>query len=191
MNLSVEDYIADAKSFQRYGEHETAIDLLITARQLDHDKKNEVEIEKLLCFNYRKLQDCDLALFHINNAINAVSRKPESKETKNEYAICLMNKGVVYEEQNDIEKAMLCYSSALEVFLMLYGSDSNNHGIIINALFTIGTLCYEQNKYKEAKRYLSEAILYFDHSQIESDRRYQAIIQMLNQLDREEKDESE
>lgn len=62
MCLLSTDYISDARNFQRCGEYELAIMSLNRAREVDKQKKNGVEIEKLLSFNYRKLKQFDLPI---------------------------------------------------------------------------------------------------------------------------------
>ena len=127
MCLLSTDYISDARNFQRCGEYELAIMSLNRAREVDKQKKNGVEIEKLLSFNYRKLKQFDLALFHINNAIKDAKlacNLAHDKQTKNDYAICLMNKGIIYETINATDKVEACYLPALEIFIDLVSNTS-------------------------------------------------------------------
>ena len=70
MHSLLEVYINDARNFQRHGQYDLAIESLNQAQRIDIQHQFEIEIQKLLSFNYRKLGDFSLALFHINNAIN-------------------------------------------------------------------------------------------------------------------------
>lgn len=186
MCLLSTDYISDARNFQRCGEYELAIMSLNRAREVDKQKKNGVEIEKLLSFNYRKLKQFDLALFHINNAIKDAKlacNLAHDKQTKNDYAICLMNKGIIYETINATDKVEACYLPALEIFIDLFDATPEHYGIIINALLTIGMFYYNQHKYAQAEEFLEKALPYFGDSQAKDrDRRYLAITNTLSDI---------
>lgn len=176
----VEIYIEDARNFQKHAQYDLAIEALLAAIEVDYQHVFEAEIQKLLCFNYRKLGEFDLALLHINAAVNLTKSTETSKE---EYAICLMNKGVVYEEIGDSEKALKCYLPALTIFTNLLNAKPEKHGIIINALLTIGLLYYHQKQYADAKGYFERALLYFGDSK-EMDRRYLKINELLEEIDK-------
>ena len=180
MRYKIETYITEARNFQKYGQYDYAIDSLCKAKDLDHQHEFEAEIQKLLSFNYRKLEDFGQALYHINIAIH-INSVENTDETKKERAICLMNKGIIYEELKQTDKVLECYLPALKIFTELFDSDPNNHGLIINALMTIGMFYYKQQKYSKVKRYLEKALHYFN-SDKESDRRYVAIINTLEEI---------
>jgi tetratricopeptide (TPR) repeat protein len=183
MNSEVETYIDDARTFQHNGEFDLAIYVLERARTADIKKKNEVEIEKLLSFNYRKKGNFNIALYHINRAIDVIRRSPEKSEEL-EYAICLMNRGVVYEEMGFVDKALASYLPALDIFLSLFSATPQNYGIIINAMFTIGMLFYNSHQYVNAKLYFEKVLPFFaENEQRENDRRYLAIRNTLKELD--------
>lgn len=174
-------YINDARNFQKYSQFDLAIDSLKKAQKMDQQHEFGVEIQKLLSFNYRKLGDWDLALFYINNAINSISAQTNNMESQKEYAICLMNKGIIYEEIESRDKALKCYLSALKIFNALFDSDPDNYGIIINALLTIGMLYDSKCEFSKEREYLERALPYFGSGK-ETDRRYQAIMNMLTEL---------
>lgn len=182
--ISPEEYINDARKHQKHGGYDLAIDSLKMAQQIDLQHKFTIEIHKLLSFNYRKLGNLDMALYYIDNAISYAKtslKQLESQQMQNEYAVCLMNKGIVYEERNELDKVVECYLSALQIFMKLYNSDSENYGLIINTLLTIGMFYYNNKQYSQARKYLENAIPYFGVGK-ESDRRYLAIINTLSDL---------
>lgn len=187
MNISPETCIDDARRFQQFGEYDLAIESLKTAQSIDIKKKHDIEIQKLMSFNCRKLGNYNMALLYINNALNSLrakSHQMSNKSMRNEYAICLMNKGVVYEEKGEPNKAINCYLEALDIFLSIYKDDIDNYGIIINALFTIGSLYYNQHKYPKAKEYFEKAIDYFENDKNkEQDRRYIALNNILREIE--------
>lgn len=176
----VEVFIRDARNFQKYGQYDLAIDSLEKAKKIDSEHEAWVVIEKLLSFNYRKLGQYSSALLHVNNAINLVGSK-----INEEYAICLMNKGVIYEEMGKSEKAIDCYLPAVEIIINLFNSTSENFGIIINALLTVGLLYYKQKQYLKAKEFFEQAIPYFGDGR-ETDRRYIKIMELLQSIGTQE-----
>lgn len=189
MCINSETYIQDSKSFQKCGEYDLAIDSLFKARSADIERKNEIEIHKLLSYNFRKLGQFEQALLHINYALNAAQNSSQKngveaqEPAQLEYAICLMNKGIVFEEMGQTDKALGCYLPALEVFLRLYEHDLNIYGIVINALLTIGTLYYNDRQFSESTKYLKMALSFFEsETGKEDDRRYIAIINTLNTI---------
>lgn len=186
MNI-VKESISDARNFQRHGQYDLAIESLKKAQLAARAHKDEIEIQKLLGFNYRKQGKLDLALFHMNNAIKtaySIFSQSHTNQMEYEYAVCLMNKGIIYEEKDCSNKALDCYFSALEIFLKLFDADTENCGIIINALITIGTLYYNQEQYEKATEFLKKALVYFENNpEKERDRRYLAIVNTLSKID--------
>lgn len=187
MSITPEMYIGDARRFQQFGDYDLAIESLREAMRVDTQKKYAVEIQKLLCFNYRKIGNYDMALLYINNAINSLRLKNQPLSTISmlkEYAVCLMNKGIVFEEKGESVKALNCYLEALDIFLDLYKDDENNYGIIINALFTIGALYYKEKHYSKSKEYFEKAMSFFENDvNKEQDRRYITIINTLKEIE--------
>ena len=70
MSKQVQNFIDDARRFQRCSDHDLAISSLQLAQQEDHHKEHEIEIQKLFSLSYRKIGNYNMALLHINNAIN-------------------------------------------------------------------------------------------------------------------------
>lgn len=180
MCYKVETYINDARNFHKHGQYDFAIDFLWKAKELDHQHKYESEIEKLLSFNYRKLGEFEQALIHINNAI-CINTNEISDSSKKEYGICLMNKGIIFEELKQKGKVLECYLPALKIFTDLFNSDPDNYGLIINALMTIGMFYYKQKKYLKVREYFERALPYFGVDK-ECDRRYMTIINTLEEI---------
>lgn len=181
MRSNVDVYIKDARNFQAHGQHDLAIASLEKAKELDTDHDARVVIEKLLSFNYRKLGQYSLALLHINDAIYLTQAKAKETAANEEYAICLMNKGVIYEAMDKSDKAVECYLPAVEIIINLFGSSSENFGIIINALLTVGLLYYNHQQYLRAKKFFEQAIPYFGDSK-ETDIRYIKIMELLQDI---------
>lgn len=185
MNITAKSFINEARNYQRYGNYDLAIDSLSNALLAADYKDFEIDILKLLSFNYRKIGNRDMALFHINHALNSLKANRDylySKEGQLEFAICLMNKGVVFEEAKSLRKAVSCYLQALEIFENECDTD-DDIGLIINALFTIGMLYYEQHDLKKAQFYLAKADSYFNNINTpEEDRRYLAIKSILSEI---------
>ena len=131
MSKQVQNFIDDARRFQRCSDHDLAISSLQLAQQEDHHKEHEIEIQKLFSLSYRKIGNYNMALLHINNAINQNAKRNNDKQAQNEHAICLMNKGIIYEESKRYDNALDCYISAVD-FLHdnVYGSITEcNQGI--------------------------------------------------------------
>lgn len=175
-------HIGDARKFQRYGEYSLAAESLNLAQKADIHNRYSLEIEKLKSFNYRKLGDYNMALLHINNAlrINA-EQNQQYEQVICERAVCLMNKGVIFEERGEDTRALDCYLSALERFILLVAKNKEYGGMVINSLLTIGLLYYKRENFNEAREYLMMAIPYFEDGK-EQDRRYLAIINTLEEL---------
>ena len=56
-------------------------------------------------------------------------------------AVCLMNKGVIYDEQKKYKEAIKIYISAIELFKQDY-KETGDGGKLINALINLGTAYY-------------------------------------------------
>lgn len=53
MSKQVQNFIDDARRFQRCSDHDLAISSLQLAQQEDHHKEHEIEIQKLFSLSYR------------------------------------------------------------------------------------------------------------------------------------------
>ena len=69
MSKQVQNFIDDARRFQRCSDHDLAISSLQLAQQEDHHKEHEIEIQKLFSLSYRKIGNYNMALLHINNPL--------------------------------------------------------------------------------------------------------------------------
>lgn len=181
MAQQAQNHIDDARRFQRCADHELAISSLQLAQQEDHRKEHEIEIQKLFSLSYRKIGNYNMALLHINNAIRRNAKQKNCKQTQNEHAVCLMNKGIIYEESKRYDNALDCYLSAVDTFIFLHKDNPDEYGLIINALLTLGLFYYNRNDFKNAKNTLESALLYFGKGK-ENDRRYIAICNTLQEL---------
>lgn len=70
MSKQVQNFIDDARRFQRCSDHDLAISSLQLAQQEDHHKEHEIEIQKLFSLSYRKIGNYNMALLHINNSLS-------------------------------------------------------------------------------------------------------------------------
>lgn len=174
MSKQVQNFIDDARRFQRCSDHDLAISSLQLAQQEDHHKEHEIEIQKLFSLSYRKIGNYNMALLHINNAINQNAKRNNDKQAQNEHAICLMNKGIIYEESKRYDNALDCYISAVDTFISLHKNNPEEHGLIINALLTLGLFYYKRGNFESAKDTLESALTYFGEGR-KNDRRYLAI----------------
>lgn len=52
MSKQVQNFIDDARRFQRCSDHDLAISSLQLAQQEDHHKEHEIEIQKLFSLSY-------------------------------------------------------------------------------------------------------------------------------------------
>lgn len=181
MSNQVQNYIDDARRFQRCGDHEFAISSLQLAQQEDRLKEHELQIQKLFSLSYRKMGNYNMALLHINNAINRNTKHNSSKQLQNEHAVCLMNKGIIYEECKCYDDALDCYIPAVDAFISLHNDNPDEHGLIINALLTLGLFYYKRGCFEKSKDALNLALTYF-HEGKEDDRRYVAICNTLQEL---------
>ena len=61
MSKQVQNFIDDARRFQRCSDHDLAISSLQLAQQEDHHKEHEIEIQKLFSLSYRKIGNYNMA----------------------------------------------------------------------------------------------------------------------------------
>lgn len=134
--------IDEIRYFQRYELHEEALEMANKVMIESLEPMERVTLYKLMTLSYRKLRCFDYALQYICKAIKIVENEIELKEDKRldkELAICLMNKGVIYDAQQNYNEACLIYRKAISIFRSLNDLDS---GILLNALINYGdALC--------------------------------------------------
>lgn len=92
-----------------------------------------------------------------------------------------MNKGIIYEESKRYDNALDCYISAVDTFISLHKNNPEEHGLIINALLTLGLFYYKRGNFESAKDTLESALTYFGEGR-KNDRRYLAICNTLQEL---------
>lgn len=176
--------IQDVRAFQSTGMHDEAIALLKGAEIIAESISDKIEIYKLLCFNLRKTDQMSLALVYINKAINYAKKQMEMCSISDnimEYAICLMNRGVIYDALKSYNKAIDSYYIASNHLINLYENNEFEGGIIINSLINLGMAYYENGQIYEARNTLEKALSYFS-TNYENDIRYISIINTLNEL---------
>lgn len=176
--------INDARIFQKYCLFDEAITCLSKIELPIKDKNLEYDILKLLSFNYRKLQEYSFALIYINQAIKCIQVGKGIVNRNSAMAVCLMNKGVIYDEQKKYKEAIKIYISAIELFKQDY-KETGDGGKLINALINLGIAYYNNFQLAYAKGCFYDAISYFGDDK-NNDRRYEYIIQMLEKIENEE-----
>lgn len=74
MSKQVQNFIDDARRFQRCSDHDLAISSLQLAQQEDHHKEHEIEIQKLFSLSYRKIGNYNMALLCTALHLSTVQR---------------------------------------------------------------------------------------------------------------------
>lgn len=175
--------IDDARKFNRYCLYEESLEKLNEVILPIKNKDLEQEILKLKSFIYRKLQEPDMALIYINQALQCI--KNHNFIDKNiKYAICLMNKGVIYDEQKKYMQAIREYTIAVDIFRNDF-KKTNDEGKLINSLITLGTAYFHNKQYDLAKNIFEEAMSDFKFDKV-SDARYRYIEKMLKEIKKNE-----
>lgn len=172
--------IDDARKFNRYCLYEEALEKLNEVLLPIKYKDLECDILKLKSFTYRKLQEYDMALIYINRALQCASHN-NIVDKDITYAICLMNKGVIYDEQRKYFEAIRVYLEAVDIFRNAF-KETNDEGKLINALINLGTAYFQNQQYKLARKVLEEALIYFKGDKF-NDRRYVYIKNILEQIE--------
>lgn len=101
------------------------------------------------------------------------------------YAICLMNHGIVYDQQSIYTNAIPIYRRAKELFQQIYLRNPENPGTLINALFTLGMALFNNSDVLVAKETFEEALPLFQENfdgNKELDERYHAIMSILESI---------
>ena len=168
--------ISDARKFQRYGEHELAVQFLERAQKLCSYNEELADIEMLKSFSYRVLEEYETALWSINNAISIIT---DIGNHEKKYARYLMNKGIILECLEKDVDAISTYTEAIDIFRRMNNVDDEARRLLINALITISLLFEKKGIFSEAKNNLEEAKSLFRENEKE-DIRYSSIINTLN-----------
>ena len=72
-----------------------------------------------------------------------------------------MNQGIVYDQQEIYSSAIYIYRKVKELFRQIYLRNLENPGILINALFILGTALYNHGDTFAAKETFEEALPLF------------------------------
>ena len=148
----------------------------------------------MLCLIERKIGNYESALNVIKNAVDIARNIIDEVGTDDidafasaieTYAICLMNQGVVYDQQGMYENAIPIYRKAKELFQQIYLRSPKNPGILINALFTLGMALYNNGDVLTAKETFEEALPLFQENfdgSKELDERYHVIMSILESI---------
>lgn len=82
MSKQVQNFIDDARRFQRCSDHDLAISSLQLAQQEDHHKEHEIEIQKLFSLSYRKIGNYNMALLQLIRMRSLPLRNLKDAESK-------------------------------------------------------------------------------------------------------------
>ena len=159
---NVDIVINDIRNFQRYGCHEEAIECAKTLIIKNLEAKKQCEVYKLLCLSYRKLNNINYALIYINKAVNIAKKELHNNYNDSnlmEYGICLMNKGVVYDFDENYAMSKLIYKKAIDCFEHM---GKVNNGIIANALVNYSEVLYKIGEINECRTVLKKCISIID-----------------------------
>lgn len=178
----VEQLIQDSRLFIRYGDYDLAIATLSNVLNSKSSLTQKAAVHKLLCQCYRKTEQYNLALVHINKAISINSKGKLDRRAREEHAICLMNKGIVLEVQGKYTDAIASYQSAISNFLDMFENSQESYGIIINAYLTLGS-CYEKKGSLELALDTYKKCLNYFCEDKENDRRYCALMNSIHNLE--------
>lgn len=155
------------------------------------NKQQIIDVCKILCLTERKLGNYEAAIDAIQKATNVANILIGEVGTNNvdsyasaieTYAICLMNQGVVYDQQGIYVKAIPLYQKANALFRQIYLRNSENPGIFINSLYTLGTALLNNGNVLEAREIFEESLPLFEKNfdgTKELDERYCTIISIL------------
>lgn len=175
--------IDDVRHFNRYCLYEESLEKINEVILPIKNKDLEHEILKLKSFIYRKLQEPDIALIYINQALQCVKRN-NIVDKKMKYAVCLMNKGIIYDEQKKYEQAIREYLVAVDIFRNDF-KKTNDEGKLINSLVNLGTAYFQNQQYNLAKNLFKETMAYFKEDK-NTDTRYIYIENMLHEIEQNE-----
>lgn len=176
-NNNIEINIADIQYFQKYEMHEEALTIALQIPTDKLESLNKCKLYKLTSLSYRKLGLTEDALIYINRAISVVKNENNWDNKEKEIAICLMNKGVIYDAAKSYKEACDIYRQALSIFKSIEGIED---GIVANALINYAEALLKINKRKKAV-FIFRDILQLIND--ENDMRYQYVINKLGELE--------
>ncbi len=186
--------IKEAKILNNKKDYNASKQILVSIFEKKLSNKQTIDACKLLCLIERKIGNYESALNVIKNAVDIARNIIDEVGTDDidafasaieTYAICLMNQGVVYDQQGIYESAIPIYRKAKELFQQIYIRNPENPGILINALFTLGMALYNNGDVLTAKGTFEEALPLFQENfdgSKELDERYHAIMSILESI---------
>lgn len=186
--------IKDAKVLNNKNDYNASKKILVSLFEEELSNQQTIDACKLLCLTERKLGNYEAALNVIKNAVEVARNAIDEEGTGNvdvfasaieTYAICLVNQGIVYDQQGIYASAIPIYRKAKELFQQIYFRNPENPGILINALFTLGMALLNNGDVLVAKETFEEALPLFQENfdgRKELDERYHAIMSILESI---------
>lgn len=186
--------IKEAKILNNKKDYNGSKQILVSIFEKKLSNQQTIDACKLLCLIERKIGNYESALKVIKNAVDIARNIIDEVGTDDidafasaieTYAICLMNQGIVYEQQEIYANAIPIYRKAKELFRQIYLRNPENPGILINALFTLGMALYNNGDVFAAKETFEEALPLFQENfdgNKELDERYHAIMSILESI---------
>lgn len=186
--------IKDVKVLNNKNDYNASKKILVSLFEEKLSNQQTIDACKLLCLIERKIGNYESALNVIKNAIDVARNVIDEVGTDDvdafasaieTYAICLMNQGIVYDQQRIYTNAIPIYRKAKELFQQIYFRNPENPGILINALFTLGMALYNNGDVLVAKETFEETLPLFQENfdgSKELDERYHAILSILESI---------
>lgn len=183
--------IKDAKVLNNKCDYNSSKKILVSLLEENLSDQQIIDACKVLCLTERKLGNYESALNVIEKAVGVARNIIDEVGTSDvdsfasaieTYAICLMNQGVVYDQQGIYVNAIPIYRKAKELFRQIYLRNLENPEILINALFTLGMALLNNGNMLEARETFEEALPLFQENfdgNKELDERYHAITSAL------------
>lgn len=186
--------IKEAKVLNNKNDYNGSKKILTSIFEEELSNQQAIDACKLMCLIERKIGNYESALNVIKNAVDIARNIIDEIETDDvdafasaieTYAICLMNQGIVYDQQRIYANAIPIYRKAKELFQQIYIRNPENPGILINALFTLGMALFNNGDVFVAKETFEEALPLFQENfdgSKELDERYYAIMSILESI---------
>lgn len=187
--------IKDAKDLNSKFEYNEAKVIIKSLIDNGLSKRQNIDACKLLCLIERKLGNYELAFNAIEKAVNEAKNIIDEMGTNDvdayasaieTYAICLMNQGVIFDQQGMYVNAIPIYQKAKALFCQIHLRNPENPGILINCYFTLGMALLNNGDMFEARKLFEESLPLFDENfdgNKELDERYSTIMSILQLTD--------
>ncbi len=142
--------------YQLYGDYKQAINYMLQALGIYEDMKNDegmawsyLNIARL----FKKMSDYEKALQYVNNSYQMYKKIADVKGIKTGVALCLKEKGSIYQDMGNFDKALEYGLKVLE----LNTAAANQHGIA-SSLYILGRIYYSQNRYEDAIKNMQQSM---------------------------------